>query len=148
PDVGDAPLFVACSPYTISQASDAVDEKESFAVWMQEEMGGCAVTLRRAPDDREIARACEAAEKATGVVLGTCNAHLTPQQLELIAALARGKKPMAVVALRNSYDLSYLPDGVCGLAVYEYIRESAVNTARVLRGELIPRGRLATRLEA
>jgi len=148
PDMGERPLFVACSPYTISQASDAVDEKESFAAWMQEEMGGSAITLRRAPDEREIALACAAAEKATGVVLGTCNAHLTPQQLELMRVLCGKGKPMAVVALRNSYDLSYLPEGVCGLAVYEYIRESAVNTARVLRGELTPRGRLATRLEA
>ena len=78
----------------------------------------------------------------------TCNAHLTLQQLELMRVLCGTGKPMAVVALRNSYDLSYLPEGVCGLAVYEYIRESAVNTARVLRGELTPRGRLATRLEA
>lgn len=148
PQVGEHPLFVACSPFTMSLASDAVDEQESFAAWMQEEMGGSAITVGRVPTGEEIARACEAARQATGVVLGTCNAHLAPQQLELLGALSAAGKPMAVVALRNGYDLAYLPEGVCGFAVYEYIRESAANIARVLRGELTPQGRPATRLEA
>ncbi|MBQ4265531.1 MAG: beta-N-acetylhexosaminidase [Clostridia bacterium] len=148
PQLGSAPLFVACSPYTISQASDAVNEKESFAAWMQEEMGGEAITVSRTPDACEIARACDAAQKATSIVLGTCNAHLMDQQLALMRALAALGKPMVVVALRNSYDLAYLPQDTCGFAVYEYIRESAVNIARVLRGELNAQGRLATRLEA
>lgn len=148
PKMGDHPLFVACSPYTMSQASDAVNEKESFAAWMQEEMGGEAIIVGRAPTDAEVARAADAAKNATGVVLGTCNAHLVPQQLALLDALAAAGKPMAVTALRNGYDLAHLPEGACGFAVYEYIRESAENIARVLRGELKPQGRLATRLEA
>ena len=148
PELGDRPLFAACSPFKLSQASDAVDEKQSFAVWMQEEMGGSAMTVGKAPDGAEIEKICEAAKQATGVVLGTCNAHLEERQLELMRALAAVGKPMAVAALRNSYDLAYLPEGVCGFAVYEYIRESAENIARVLRGELTPKGKLATRLEA
>lgn len=148
PALGTAPLFVACSPYKLSQASDAVNEKESFAVWMQEELGGEAITVSRAPDEEEIAHVCAAAGEATAVVLGTCNAHLTPEQLLLMEALAAKGKPLVVAALRNSYDLAYLPQGACGFAVYEYIRESAVNIARVLRGEMKAQGRLATRLEA
>ena len=148
PAIGDRPLFVAFSPFRLSQASDAVDEKQSFAAWMQEEMGGSAITVGRSPDAAEIERICEAARQATGVVLGTCNAHLDESQLALMRALAGVGRPMAVAALRNGYDLACLPDGVCGFAVYEYIRESAANIARVLRGELTPTGRLATRLEA
>lgn len=148
PVLGDAPLFVASSPFKMSQASDAVDEKQSFAAWMQEEMGGAAITVGRSPTDEEIARVVDAAQQATGVVLGTCNAHLEPQQLAMMNALAAAGKPLAVVALRNGYDLAYLPEGACGFAVYEYIRESAENIARVLRGELKPNGKPATRLEA
>lgn len=148
PEIGENPLFVASSPFKLSQASDAVDEKQSFAAWMREEMGGTAITIGSAPTDEEIAAAADAVKGATGVVLGTCNAHLMPQQLKLMNALAQAGKPMAVAALRNGYDLAYLPEGVCGFAVYEYIRESAANIARVLRGELKPQGKLATRLEA
>ena len=148
PDLGERPLFVACSPFKLSQASDAVNEQESFAVWMQEEMGGSAMTVSRMPDEQEIAKVCEAAKQATGIFLGTCNAHLEKAQLKLLDALAAEGKPMVMAALRNGYDLAYLPEGVCGLAVYEYIRERAGNIARVLRKEIEPRGRLATRLEA
>lgn len=147
PALGDAPLFVSCPPYTASQASDAVDEADSFAGWMRERMGGRAVTVSIRPDEHEIARAVEAAAQATGIMLGTYNAHLMAGQRRLMEALAACGKPMAVTALRNSYDLADLPQGVCGFAVYEYMPQSAENIARVLRGELEPTGRLATRLE-
>lgn len=148
PELGEKPLFVACSPFKLSQASDAIDEKQSFAAWLQEEMGGKAMTVLSQPTEKEIMQAREAGKDASGIVLCTCNAHLIPAQLELLRALAEEGKPMAVVALRNGYDLAYLPEGVCGLAVYEYIRERAGNIARVLRKEMEPIGTLATRLEA
>ena len=119
-----------------------------FAAWLQEEIGGKAMTVLSQPTEKEIMQAREAGKDASGIVLCTCNAHLIPAQLELLRALAEEGKPMAVVALRNGYDLAYLPEGVCGLAVYEYIRERAGNIARVLRKEMEPIGTLATRLEA
>lgn len=148
PPLGDAPLFVGCTQFKLSQASDAVDEKESFAVWLREEMGGSAITVTSTPGAEEIARACAAGREASCIVLCTCNAHLIEQQKALIREIAALGKQMVLVALRNGYDLAYLPEGACGLAVYEYIRERAENIACVLRGELEPRGRLATRLEA
>ena len=148
PKLGDRPLFISCAQFKLSQASDAVDESESFAHWLKEELGGTALSVGREPGEEEIARACGMAKEATAIVLGTCNAHLIPEQIALMRALAALGKPMAVAALRNGYDLAALPQGVCGFALYEYMRESAHSLARVLRGERIPTGKPATKLDA
>ena len=148
PSLGDKPLFVGCRPYQASQASNPRDRDASFPAWMRERFGGTALETSADPDAAEIARASAQARESSCVVLGTCNGHLRPGQLALMCALGETERPLICVALHDPYDLAALPDHACGLAAYEYSRDSLEAVARALRGELQPQGRLSVRLEA
>ncbi len=86
------------------------------------------------PDDAQIRQAVEAAARAEKIVLATCNAHLFRGQLALARALAALGKPMAVIALRNPYDLASLPDSVWKLAAYDYSAPAFDAVEEILRG--------------
>ena len=68
-------------------------------------------------------------------MLATCNAHLKPRQLALMKALGETGKPMAVCAMRDPYDLSELPSGAAGVAVWEYTAQSLEALVPFLSGE-------------
>ena len=55
-------------------------------------------------------------------------------QLDLARALAALGKPLAVIALRNPYDLSGLPAEIWKLAAYDYEEPALCALADVLRG--------------
>ena len=79
-------------------------------------------------------------------MVGTFNAISNPGQLALIRELAGSGIPTAAVALRVPYDLRNLPEEIWAIAAYEYSPGSIAAAAKVLRGELIPAGKLPVQL--
>ncbi|MGQ5262587.1 glycoside hydrolase family 3 protein [Micromonospora sp. ZYX-F-536] len=63
-------------------------------------------------------------------------------QQRLVAALLGTGKPVVVVAVRDPYDIAYLPGVTTYLATYSYTRAAMDALVRALHGELSPSGRL------
>lgn len=63
-------------------------------------------------------------------------------QRRLVAALLATGKPVIVVAVRDPYDIAYLPGVQTYLATYSYTQAAMDTLVRALHGELSPRGRL------
>ncbi|MEH1100145.1 glycoside hydrolase family 3 protein [Micromonospora sp. CPCC 205561] len=111
---------------------------------------GARATARPAtlPSDQAIdATAAEAARHDLTVVLvnkawDTTVTDPRASQQRLVAALLRTGKPVVVVAVRDPYDIAYLPGVSTYLATYSYTRASMDALVRVLHGELSPGGRL------
>jgi beta-N-acetylhexosaminidase len=61
-------------------------------------------------------------------------------QAKLVAALQATGKPVIVVAMRDAYDINTFPTVPAYLATYSYTAASIESTARVLFGEVNPRG--------
>ena len=135
PPLGERPFFTGCEPIRASLVSSRVRETPAFARYMADRIGGTALVVSENPDGEEIAKAVSAASECSCIVLGTCNAHLKPGQLELMRALGETGKPMAVVALRNPYDLLYMPAGTAGVAAWEYTARSLEALAPFLKRE-------------
>ena len=95
-----------------------------------------------APTDGEIATAVAAAPAAQLLVVTTANATASQPQQRLVQALQAVGRPVVVAAMRNPYDFVAFP-GVDGyLAAYGARPVTIRALARVITGELQPRGRL------
>lgn len=147
PVVLEHPLCIGCPPYRVSLVGNVnTREGNPFGEQMARELGGVSATMFRDPSDEEIADLAAQAKLSGCAVVGTFNAMANSGQLKLIRALAENGIPTAVVALRTPYDLRELPEAVWAIAAYEYSPESIRASAKVLRGELIPTGKLPVRL--
>ena len=146
PPLGDKPFFVGCLAYRANIASAKPVASLSFASWFAEKFGGSFRETAVNPDSAEITGIVSALPQATSIVLGTFNGHINRGQIDLACALyevARQKGiPFMVVSLRNPWDLSLLPQGVYGMAAWEYSLKSFEAVAAVLRGEFKPSGSL------
>nr|WP_245252242.1 beta-N-acetylhexosaminidase [Paenibacillus sediminis] len=78
-----------------------------------------------------------AAEDVKQIVIGTYNAQFSVAQISLVQGLQKVGKPLAVVALRNPYDLLVLPEVKTFVAAYESRPLTLRSTAKALLG-LIP----------
>ncbi|SCF16774.1 beta-N-acetylhexosaminidase [Micromonospora viridifaciens] len=111
---------------------------------------GARATARPAtlPSDALIAAtAAQAADHDLTVVLvnkawDTLVADPRGTQRRLVAALLATGKPVVVVAVRDPYDIAYLPGVTTYLATYSYTRAAMDTLVRALHGELSPGGRL------
>ncbi|MFC4019097.1 glycoside hydrolase family 3 protein [Micromonospora sp. GCM10011542] len=111
---------------------------------------GARATARPAtlPSDAVIAAtATQAAEHDLTVVLvnkawDTTITDPRATQRRLVAALLATGKPVVVVAVRDPYDIAYLPGVTTYLATYSYTRAAMDALVRALHGELSPSGRL------
>lgn len=146
PPLGDNPLFVSCLPFVTTLASNPVMGELSFAHDMQSRFGGDAHTMPTDPSALSAAAIGAMAQGHTSVVVGTYNAHIKRGQLDVVEKLARCGVPVTVFALRNPYDLAHLPEGVTGIAAYAYNRPVLDKVAKVLSGELVPRGTMPVQL--
>jgi beta-N-acetylhexosaminidase len=147
PMVLKKPLCIGCEPYRASLVGN-VEEKQGnpFGTRMAAELGGVCADMDRDPAPEQIAELVARAKQQGSAVVGTFNAVANPGQLALIRALAENGIPTAVVALRTPYDLRELPEGVWAIAAYEYSPESICASAKVLRGQLQPSGKLPVSL--
>jgi beta-N-acetylhexosaminidase len=100
------------------------------------------LTTGSAPDQAAIDRAVAAAEQRDLVVVTTSAARTSTAQQQLVAALRSTGKPVVVVAVRDAYDIAYLPGIESYLATYSSTPVAITSAAKVLAGDLRPRGRL------
>lgn len=127
-------LFCGCADYRVSGVANEDGGTLTFPEYMAGAFGGDCLITPKDPGEADIRAAVERAGGCKKIVLGTCNAHLFRGQLALAQALAALNKPMAMVALRNPYDLSAAPQGVWALASYDYEAPALHALAEVLRG--------------
>ncbi|MEJ8304907.1 beta-N-acetylhexosaminidase [Saccharibacillus sacchari] len=80
------------------------------------------------------------------IVVGTYNARFNPAQAVLVRRLTELGKPLAVVALRDPYDLLEFPDVPAYVAVYESRPLALRSAATALLGRIPFRGRLPVSL--
>lgn len=142
PPLGASPLFLGCHPFRPTIASNPEDESVSFPRTMQAMLGGTAIPTPADPTEAEIEAVLEQAHGHSAIVVGTYNGHIKRGQLRLVEAASKLGAPVVCVALRNPYDLLQLPEGVAGLAAFEYDDLSMAAVAKALKGELKPVGKL------
>lgn len=127
-------FFCGCADYRVSGAANEEGKKATFPEFMAARFGARCLVTSKDPTEEEIQEAVRQAAGAEKIVLGTCNGHLFAGQQQLAAALSRLQKPMAVVALRNPYDLSGLPEALWKLCCYDYDAPALAGVAEVLSG--------------
>ncbi|NKZ08662.1 glycoside hydrolase family 3 protein [Actinomadura latina] len=114
---------------------------------------GATTTIRQtgiSPGRAQIDAAADAARGQDLVVAVTNRAwdaedapgHNGPGQADLVNALIATGTPVVVIAVRDPYDIAWFPGAATYLATYSYTAEALRSAARVLFGELDPRGRL------
>ncbi|MGC0331844.1 beta-N-acetylhexosaminidase [Streptomyces sp. SAI-170] len=95
-----------------------------------------------APSAAVIDRAVAAAGEADAVVVGTYNVSATSSQKTLVERLLATGVPVVAVAVRNPYDVARLPGVRAYLATYSWTDVELRAAARVIAGEVSPRGKL------
>lgn len=102
-----------------------------------------ALSTGTAPDKALIDTAVAAARGKDAVVVGTYNVTSSaPEQIALVTALAGCGVPVIQVAIRNPYDIAWLPPVAASLATYGWTDVSLRAAARVIAGKVSPAGRL------
>ena len=105
------------------------------------------VSFEIVPSRDDFNRIRKALHGARAVVMGTCNAHLYGEQARLVREVAAAGKPTVFVALGNPYDAELYPFRAARLAAYGSDGRTLDALARVIFGELAPRGRLPVTLK-
>ncbi|NUS13654.1 MAG: glycoside hydrolase family 3 protein [Streptomyces sp.] len=102
-----------------------------------------ALSTGTAPGQALIDQAVAAAAGKDAVVVCTYNVtSASAGQIALVTALAATSVPVVQVAIRNPYDIAYLPQVAASLAAYGWTDVSVRAVARVIAGETSPTGRL------
>jgi beta-N-acetylhexosaminidase len=102
------------------------------------------LSLRPTAGERE-----QAAQRAAGadlIIVATKNAHLHPEQAEVVRRLVQTGRRVIGVAVHNPYDLVAFPELRTYVVTYEYTPPAMEAAARVLWGEVTPQGRLPVAL--
>jgi beta-N-acetylhexosaminidase len=107
-----------------------------------------------APTDAAITEAVAIAEGQDTVIVTTMKAWDTTVtdklggQQKLVAALVATGKPVVVVAVRDPYDIAYLPGVSTYVATYSYSPVAIESAVRVIVGEVAPTGKLPVDIPA
>jgi beta-N-acetylhexosaminidase len=101
-----------------------------------------ALSTGTAPSAATIAKAVAAAQDADAVVVGTYNVTAGNAQKTLVEQLVATGKPVVAIAVRNPYDVAQLPTVRAYLASYSWTDVELRAAARVIAGQVGPRGRL------
>ncbi|MDX9956684.1 MAG: beta-N-acetylhexosaminidase [Anaerolineae bacterium] len=80
------------------------------------------------------------------VIVAVADASRFPEQVKLVEAFVKTSSPVIVVAIRTPYDLATMPEQATLLATYGLNPPTLEALLRVLRGEVLPRGRLPVTL--
>lgn len=135
PKLGDNPYFVSCRPFVTTLAANPAIGENSLAEDMQKVFGGECSLMSNSPDSTEIETLVNKAKGHSSIVVGSYNAHIYKGQEELVHAMHALNIPMVVVALRNPYDVMYLPKGVSGIAAYSYNESTVRALVDILSGK-------------
>ena len=145
--LGENPICIGCPPFRVSGVDNEQTLQENpFGDHMAKALSGTRATMSLDPGKEEIASLVEQARGHSCAVVGTFNGTSRKGQLALVRALAEAGVPTAVVALWNPYDLKNLPESIWAIAAFEYSPQSIRAAAKVLRGELVPTGKLPVKM--
>ena len=142
PPMGANPLFVGCADYRAGQVSNVETNQNTFAGYMASVFGGEAHVTSRDPKPEEIEKTAIKAATHSAVFVNTYNGHLFRGQMALVRRLAELGIPMAVVALRNPYDLRGLPREIAAVAAWDYSQYTLELLVPVLAGRERPQGHM------
>jgi beta-N-acetylhexosaminidase len=142
PPLGERPFFTGCAGIRANLASSEITGTPSFATIMARRFGGSFDVCSNDPDSEEIASIVRKARNASCIVLNTSSALRNSGQLILMLALGKLKKPMVVIAMREPYELRYLPKHAAGIAAWEYSTRCTAAIAHCLTGQLRCTGRM------
>jgi beta-N-acetylhexosaminidase len=101
-----------------------------------------ALSTGTAPSPAAIAQAVAAARDADAVVVGTYNVTASSSQKTLVEQLLATGRPVVAVAIRNPYDVAHLPGVPAYLAACSWTDVELRAAARVIAGQVRPRGKL------
>ncbi|WP_225822751.1 glycoside hydrolase family 3 protein [Streptomyces naphthomycinicus] len=101
-----------------------------------------ALSTGTAPSAATIDKAVGAARDANAVVVATYNVTAGNAQRTLVDRLLATGRPLAVVAVRNPYDVAQFPSAKAVLATYCWTDVELRAAARVIAGRVAPRGKL------
>lgn len=101
-----------------------------------------ALSTGTAPSSATIDKAVAAAADADAVVVGTYNVTAGSSQKTLVERLVATGRPVIAVAVRNPYDVAQLPSVPAFLAAYSWTDVELRAAARVIAGQVDPRGKL------
>ncbi|WP_242985324.1 beta-N-acetylhexosaminidase [Vallitalea okinawensis] len=146
PELGSNPLFLGSIPFRATNVSNNNGDSFNFAEYMAKKFGGKGIITSPEPTQEEIDEVLKGADHHSSIMIGTYNGHLYKGQLELVRKAAEKNKNVIVLALRNPYDLSELPESVYGIAIYEYTVDSLRVITEILGKTLIPQGVLPVQL--
>ncbi|MEV6193453.1 glycoside hydrolase family 3 N-terminal domain-containing protein [Streptomyces sp. NPDC051920] len=101
-----------------------------------------ALSTGTAPSAATITKAVTAAADADAVVALTYNLTATGSQKTLVDRLVATGVPVTAVAIRNPYDIAQIPGVGAALASYSWTDVEVRAAARVIAGQVDPRGSL------
>lgn len=133
--LGQNPLFVSPLRRQTTMVANAQLADYSFAGAMQAQFGGAQQLFDLDPTQQQVQQILAAAPAHSSVVLGTVNGNIHPAQMALAEALHRAGVPLAVVALRNPFELKLLPGGVFAFALFEYAPKTVQLAMRLFTRE-------------
>ncbi|MCD7765887.1 MAG: beta-N-acetylhexosaminidase [Lachnospiraceae bacterium] len=142
PDIGANPVFIGCRAGRFSLVGNEDAQSLCFPERMAQLLGGTGLIISQDPDEAELEKIRELANTHTGMVIGTYNGYMHQGQKDLIRQCADFSVPVIVVALRNPYDLSELPENVIGIAAWEYSPRSLDVVAEFLKERKMPEGKM------
>lgn len=141
-DLGKNPYFVGPPDYRVTQVSSKESTIKTFPEYMAHELGGTSTVTSKDPTSEEVQEAIAVAADASSVVIGTYNGHLFPGQLNLAKELMKRHEKVALVALRNPYDLAGLPEHVTAIAAWDYTEMTLELLAKVFASKEMLTGSL------
>lgn len=146
PALGGNPIFMGCPLFQSGLVSNPEEAAYTFPGYMASQLGGEYHLTSGEPTAEEIAAAVEKAAGHSSVFVCTYNGHIHKAQLELVKALGETGIPMAVVALRNPYDLKAAPAHAAAVAAWDYTPMTLKVLAPILGGEKPATGKMPIKL--
>ena len=105
-----------------------------------------AVEVSNNPSSEDIEKAIAAMDGCEAVIIGTMNAQLLPQQVELVKRLNALSAPLIVISMRTPYDLGSFADVQTHIAAYEFTPVAAEIAVQAVFGQRELEGRLPVTL--
>lgn len=139
PKLGSRPFFVGCADFRSGLVSND-GGTDTFAGYLGRRFDAEFMVTDKDPSQTEARQAAERAKAHSAIVVCTYNGHLFEGQKELVRQLAQAGVPMVVVALRNPYDLRFVPRGVAAVAGWDYTPMTLELIGDILEGKLEPQG--------
>lgn len=99
--------------------------------------------LASEPTAEEIQKIAQMASHFDYVIVGTLSVTREDKQVKLVEAIVKQNQHVIVVAMRNPYDISYLPEDILAyICTYEFTKPALTIAAKAIFGEVEVTGKL------